>query len=424
MALNPHILAENLQAVISKKAAQIASLPAAITKDRLSSNPKFAELLMEYGIESPMKTSPKTGLETFAFAKNDAGWKDMEEEYLDDPLISCILTARLGAKSTLEETRSKRLLDIANAFGWFRVPLRYHAAHTGRYGGDEKINATNLPQMRRSTMRNAVYAPQGKVILAADLEQIECRLMATIAGQNTLVQAFANGEDIYAQFASLVFQQEVVKGRSKEDDKMRFAGKTCILGLQYGMSAVVLMNSLRKDGLLYDLAECTRMVSTYRNTYRMIPMLWKALDKGIQVMGMQPQAYKHITPITMAYQKIVLPNGMMLTYNNLRYDEKKQSTVYDFGHETRKVWGGKIAENVMQALARGIIMDYMLTIFDELDLRPALQQHDELDYVVDENKVEEIKAAMTEIMVVPPEYLPNLPMAVEINYGRTLGDCK
>lgn len=424
--LDAEILAETLQVVQAEKETLLQNVPANVTPAILRSNDQFAKLLTEMGVDVPMKTSKVTGKMAPALAKNDTGWKELEELYQDDGEVYPILLARLGAKSTLEETRSQRLLDIAVRYGWFRIPLNYYAAHTGRYGGTEKINAQNLPQVRRSKMRFGVCAPEGWVVLAADLAQIEARITAFLAGQLDLLKAFAEGRDIYSEFASIVFRTEVIKGRSKEDDKRRFVGKTCILGLGYGMSAKVLQSTLRKDGLKFSLIECDQMVQVYRHTYNKIPSLWRKLDHGISVMGSTPAAYTRVGPVTLGNGQIILPNNMPLTYANLHRNEEdpQMGWVYEFGGETRKLWGGTVAENIVQALARIVIMDNMLRIHRELGYRPALQQHDELDYVIREEEAEEAKTEMSKIMVTPPSWMPNLPLAVEINYGPSLGDCK
>jgi hypothetical protein len=96
------------------------------------SNPKFAELLRQHGVEPPMKVSPATGQQTFAFAKTDEAFKALTEH--PKPEVQMLVAARLGNKSTLEETRTQRFINIASR-GLLPVPLRNYAAHTGRLGG-------------------------------------------------------------------------------------------------------------------------------------------------------------------------------------------------------------------------------------------------------------------------------------------------
>jgi len=152
----------------------------ALDKDSLMSNPKFAELLREHGVVPPMKKSPTTGKQTYAFSKTDEEFKALLEH--ENNYVQTLVAARLGTKSTIEETRTERFIGIANR-GALPVPLRYYAAHTGRWGGDDKVNLQNLP--RASTLKYAMIAPAGYVILDSDSSQIEARTLAWLAGQNT-----------------------------------------------------------------------------------------------------------------------------------------------------------------------------------------------------------------------------------------------
>ncbi len=423
--LDANLIALELATVKAKKAALMAALPEGVKLPHLMSNPQFAEVLRNRGVDPPMKISPTTGLSTYAFAKTDTGWKELEEEWMDDDEISAILSARIGAKSTLEETRYQRLLDIGLNFTELRIPLKYYAAHPGRYGGMEGMNAQNFPRVDKSRMRFAVKAPKGYVVLAADLAQIEARIVAWLAKQKNLLEAFRQHRDIYAEFATIAFGEETVKDRSPEDKRRRFVGKTCILGLGYGMGDTKLRATLRKDGVKLDILECMKLVATYRGYYSNIPYLWRSLDSILHVMATGAGLIK-VGPVTLAKHSILLPNGMALIYNNLRRieTEKYCGWVYDFAGEVRTLWGGKVTENIVQALARILVTEYMLKIKHSIGLIPALQQHDELDYVIPARYAAKVAAVIGKIMRVPPSWAPDLPVEVEINYGPTLGDCK
>ena len=190
-------------------------------KADLMSNPKLAELLLSHGVIPPTKISPATGNATFAFAKNDEGFKALLEH--ENPQVQAIVAARLGVKSTLEETRTERFLSAAER-GAFPIPLRYYGAHTGRWSGEDKVNLQNLP--RKSALKKAVVAPEGYVVIDCDSSQIEARTLAWLAGQDDLVSAFAAGEDVYKLMASSIYSVPI------EDvtDEQRFVGKTTILG--------------------------------------------------------------------------------------------------------------------------------------------------------------------------------------------------
>ena len=278
LELDRDILASVLHDVRTEKQQVMRKLPPEIQRADLMSNNKLAALLEKLGVEVPLKISPTTGKQTWAFAKNDPEWKDMEEEYEFHPIVAPILAARTGVKSTLAETRAERLLHISQKYSKFRIPLRYYAAHTGRYGGMQSINPQNFQRIdpkkkHRLQMRYAITAPKHHVVLAGDLAQIEARITAWIAGCSKLIQAFSEERDVYAEFASLLFGHRVTKANEQE----RFIGKTCILGLGFGMGFKKLQNSLRKDDIKLSYSEAVHYTSTYRNTYAEIPNLWGLL---------------------------------------------------------------------------------------------------------------------------------------------------
>jgi DNA polymerase len=130
LVLDVELLTQHLDSVKEIKAALLYACFA--DKDTLMSNPKFAELLSSLGVVPPTKTSPATGKETWAFAKTDEGMIALLDH--EDDRVQAIVAARLGTKSTLEETRTERFIGVAGR-GTLPVPLRYYAAKTGRWGG-------------------------------------------------------------------------------------------------------------------------------------------------------------------------------------------------------------------------------------------------------------------------------------------------
>lgn len=129
--LDVPLLESHLADVKERKESLLASSGA--DKDDLMSNPKFAALLEGLGVRAPTKVSLTTGKETLALAKNDEGFKALAEH--PDVRVQALVAARLGTKSTLEETRTERFIGIAKRMEAFPIPLRYCAAHTTRWGG-------------------------------------------------------------------------------------------------------------------------------------------------------------------------------------------------------------------------------------------------------------------------------------------------
>jgi len=390
-------------------------------KDTLMSNPQFADLLRGMGVEPPMKKSPATGKLTYAFAKTDEEFKALLEH--PTPAVQTLVAARLGTKSTIEESRTERFIGIAGR-GPMPVPLRYYAAHTGRWGGDDKLNLQNLP--RNSPLKKSILAPDGYMMIDSDSSQIEARTLAWLAGQDDLVEAFDRGEDVYKIMASAIYSKSVEK-ISKDE---RFVGKTTILGAGYGMGAAKFQAQLKNFGVVVELDEAKRIIDTYRATYPKITALWKAAG-GIlgAIIGNQSTELGRDGVLKVQGNKgILLPNGLYLRYPNLRWatnEDGKPEYVYDTkkGKATipNRIYGGKVVENVCQALARIVIGDQMLLVAKKYQV--VMTVHDAIACIVPETEVERAVEYVELCMRIRPQWGPELPLNCESGSGKSYGDC-
>ena len=390
------------------------------SRDELMSNLKFAELLRGFGVEPPMKISPTTGKETLALAKSDEGFKALAEH--PDERVQALVAARLGSKSTLEETRTQRFIEISKR-GNLPIPLSYYAAHTGRWGGADKINLQNLPSRGANggKLKKAIVAPDGYVMIDSDSSQIEARMLAWWAGQDDLVDAFTRKEDVYKKMASAIYNKPVGEIQAHE----RFVGKTTILGAGYGMGAEKFQAQLKTFNTYLELEECSLAINAYRQTYGAIPMLWNQGRKVIDAMAKnQSVDFGNGVVQVEGAKGILLPNGLYQRYPNLRLvlnDEGKHQYVYDSRKGSVKLYGGKLVENVCQALARCIIVEQMLRISKKY--RPVLTVHDAIACIAPENEAEEAMAYVMECMSWTPDWAKGLPVTCEAGYGRSYGDC-
>lgn len=226
--LDAGVLHEHLIDVQERKAAIMQQVVERTDPSVFSSNAKFAVLLREHGVEVPMKRSPTTGEKIPALARGDWAFKELCADENQSLEVQALLAARIAAKSTLEETRTANLLRLSEidwprqGRGWAPVPLKYSGARTHRLSGDGGLNWQNF--QRGSRIRAAVTAPAGYRIIHRDASQIEARMVAWLAGCETLLQAFAEGRDVYSEFASIVYDRPITR-----DDKLeRFVGKTCL----------------------------------------------------------------------------------------------------------------------------------------------------------------------------------------------------
>ena len=391
-------------------------------KDDLMSNDRFAELLRTWGVEPPMKKSPATGKETYAFAKTDEAFKEL----LGHPNteVQALVAARLGTKSTIEETRTERFIGIARR-GPMPVPLRYYAAHTGRWGGDDKLNLQNLP--RGSALKKCILAPAGYMMIDSDSSQIEARTLAWLAGQNDLVEAFDRGEDVYKIMASAIYGKAVEEITKDE----RFVGKTTILGAGYGMGAAKFQAQLKNFGVSVELEEAKRIIDTYRQTYPRITALWKAAGVALEAILRDQSTELGRDGILKIEGKdgIKLPNGLYIRYPNLRQKADEETGKVEIVYDTKKgravipnrIYGGKVIENVCQALARIIIGDQMLLIAKKY--RVVMTVHDAVACIVPTEEVDRAQEYVEMCMRIRPKWGLELPLNCEAGHGESYGDC-
>ena len=413
LRLDLQLLEEHLTVTRQRKEHLLSQ--AGAERDDLMSNPKFAELLKGLGVEPPTKISPTTGKETLALAKSDEGFKALESH--PDERVQQLVAARLGNKSTLEETRTQRFIDIYNR-GLLPVPVRYYAAHTGRWGGDDKINLQNLPSrgVNGKKLKQSILAPEGCTLIDADSAQIEARVLAWLAGQDDLTQAFRDGEDVYKKMASRIYgvkEEDVTKDQ-------RFVGKTTILGAGYGMGAQKFQNHLQTFGFDMKLSEARRVIKIYREANYKINELWRDAQRYLQ----SATAFGLKDVLKIEDGTIILPSGLKLRYEDLQFDQTDRG--FEFHYKVRRgrnrIYGGKVIENVCQAIARCIIGEQMLKIAQKH--RVVLTVHDSVVCCVKDEDVVEAQEYIEECMRWTPDWAKGLPINCESGTGKSYGDCE
>lgn len=442
LRLDGKILIERLHALDAERFEMLKRIEETYgaTADQLKSRDKFAKILTALGVAVPMKVNAK-GTMTYAFAKDDLGFKEL----LIHPNIAVreLCQAKLTMSSSLEQSRLRRLIDLHNTMGgMLPVPMVYYGAHTGRFSGDEKINLQNLPRvdwdkdtkkLKKGHLRFALIAQQGYSIVAADFSNIEARLVATLAGQDDLVEKFRNGEDIYSWFASMIYGYPVNK---KDHPLERFVGKTCILGLGYGMGWRKFLLKMLQEGVEMDEKEAKRIVYLYRDTFPKIKQCWQTLDALAAKFLTDPTGMYVWNNLTFMHERIVLPNGMPVMYPDIamgpqglyfrsrkfKASQEEESDTLDW-QDGNRIWGGSFLENICQALARIIATGAERRLAD-MNLEAALQVHDELVFHLPTNLVDICKRAIESEMTKKVDWMPNLPIQVEIGCGGSYGAAK
>lgn len=410
----------------------------------LSSNGKFVKALEALGIEVPTKTSKTTGLEIPAVAKSDDALQALLLH--PDQRVVKLVEGRLAAKSTQAESRALRML--ARGKDGMRLPiyLNYAGAHTFRWSGGDKFNPQNFKQAKKlgGALRKAMRAPKGYVLVVVDAAQIEARIVAWLAGEAWVVEAFREGRDLYSEFASKAYGRII----TKMDKEERFVGKTCVLGLGFQMGGpklqVTLLTQSINQGLepvRMELPVCYRLVNTYRTECKRIKGLWDFMnDRGISAMLslQEGEEFKHKS-IVFEKGAVRLPNGLRLLYPGLSANlvhrrralnpmfklhvnhEDEAEGIQDATYLTvkgrSKLYGGLLTENIVQALARIIVADVMLEL--SKTYRIVMMTHDEIVFVAKKRDAKQALAHAMELMKRPPKWGPDLPLNSEGGYDES-----
>jgi DNA polymerase len=307
-------------------------------------------------------------------------------------------------------------------------------------------------------------APPGHVIVVRDLSQIEARINFWLAEQMSMVDTYRRGEDAYCKMATTIFSKPIKK---KEHPKERFLGKTVTLGCGYGLGWKKFQGMLRvgmlgeKGRLLGEdvaqslgvyperflgihrkyveeslppsidfvthathCANAERIIKTFRDNNPMLIQFWKTCQESLEaiVCGQYGWQFGNGGIIETCAEGLRLPNGMIMRYVELR--TKKEGKYNEFSilrdrkkGQREKLYGGKVDENITQALARIVITDDMLRMQQE-GIRCVHQVHDEILSVCPENQAEDVYKEMGIIMATPPSWAPDLPLASEGGWDR------
>jgi DNA polymerase len=438
--LNVPLLEEALRRERAKKLKTLVSLAGLLgfqpgvseeetaqqVKDELMSAPKFSRLLRTLDVEIPVKPSPKDPDKMIpALAKSDAEFTALLEH--DNPHVAAATAARLEMKSTLLETRLQSFIDTgAVRGGRLPIPAKYYGAHTGRDSGD-LYNALNLPRIGRdkddriipkltNALRLSLCAPKGKLVIAADLSGIEMRVNHFLwkVGYSMRLWAKDPTADIYKPTAAKYYAID----EKQVDKQQRQFGKVQQLGCGFQCGGAKFKDfawSQFKMPLTIEVAEDA--VRGWRAAHPEIAGRdtggWARCQRALEYIEAGQEYVIDPWGLTRTCKEgVLLPDGRVVRYPDLRrqvnqrtgYEEWK----YGSGRHTAFIYGGKMTENIVQALARIVLMDNVIEFWKRTGLRPALRVYDEAVYVVDESQAQPLLDELLAIMRTPPKWWPEL----------------
>lgn len=395
-----------------RKAALLAGV--GVTAKELRSDARFAELLRAEGVEPA--TKPGTNGPIYAFAKSDKFLKDLEEH--DNERVQALAAARVGNKTSIKQTRAVRMAHMAQR-GPMCIYLSYAGAHTTRFSGGDKLNFQNPPP----DLKRTIMAPPGHKLAIVDASQIECRILNYLAGQEDVIERFRNGEDPYVNVASEFYKRPITKEANPEE---RQVGKVLELQCGFGSGANKIRETLRiRAGILLNPDDALRARDAYRNTHPRVVDYWKEAEQNLKRMNFLstfewgPMEIK--CDIARETMRIILPNGAPLIYDTLEwYTPVEEGQIVGdpywrikLRNKHAKLYGAKLVENVVQALARVVVTQAMNRI-KAAGIRIATMTHDDIVCCIpDDHNIHNTFEFVKEQMKLSPDWLPGIPLGVD-----------
>jgi len=285
--------------------------------------------------------------------------------------------------------------------------IMYFGAHTGRFSGSGgNLNLQNLPkdEMFGVKMRHLIAPKEDKRLLVVDLSQIEVRTLCWLAGDHETMQEIKESEDIYEAFAIRFGLWSREKGSLRNDPQTRHKVKAMVLGCGYGAGApkFAMMSGMSQQ-------DAKEAVDLYRSKMKSVKKLWSYYTSSI-IGSFDIKANFTID----------LPSGRVLDYGKLSTKKQEEKIHYvammpkNGKRVPVKLWGGLVAENASQALARDIFSDMLCrinNIGNGVDL--VMHVHDEVVIEVDADKAEPALEEVIKIMSTPPDWIPDIPVSAE-----------
>lgn len=391
-----------------------------IAREVFASNDKFSALLASKGYTVPMKRSKRTGKTIPALSLGDPEFIALG--CTTDPVLKQLIEARKLAKSNLLPTRLNKLAALSKTGSWsFDVEFS-GAKQTHRFSGGSGAGGNPQNFTRGSALRAAVEAPEGFSLIVSDFSSIEMRIVAYLANSIGLTSVIEQNGDVYCDFASAFFGRKI----TKDDKEERRFGKTAILGLGYGMGAVKFHDSVfLQTGKDISKEAAKKAVSLYRHRYWQIPALWNRLNDVIPFIAGEKNGTVGLSniPVTFSQGEIILPSGLALKYPNLR--REGDEWIFDTNElktskTVQKLYGGKLLENITQALAGEICKEAMLPFLEDC----TGMVHDEIHLLVPDAAAHDAAIALNLAMSQAPSWMPKLHLAAETHIGKNWGDAK
>ena len=408
----------------------------------LSGRDEFLKWLKKtYGVELPN-----------AQAATLAAFED-ENEINEDLAEALAIRSLLQSRAT---GKAQKVLDLQHD-GRYYKPSEYHLAHTGRWQswGANFFNFSRkpLPEMQKAAhaqnirdryvkgqpdawqqaldaarnvrdfaplMRGLVCAPKGRTLITTDWRGIENYLSTFYAGDTEKLKRIEAGESPYLIFGERLFGHPI----KKSDDTKYPVSKIAELSLGYGAGHVKFKGMAKiQAGLDIELAESKRIVNVWRDSNRYVVNAWRQVEAAFHYALSGDDVtywsgFKFSSPRP-GLVTITLPNGYQLRYPHAAISSEGE-LYYAPNGTPKKLYGGKIWENIIQSVARSLLCEALQTL-EAKGVEVILHVYDE---IVAESAAKDAKktaALIAKVMTTAPAWAPELKLEVEQKIDRRWG---
>lgn len=383
-----------------------------VDRSVLASAAKFAAALEELGVDVPTKYSVKQKKWVYAFAKSDEDFTDLLMH--DDERVATLVAAKLANSSTIGTTRALRMFRLART-GKLAVALHIWGAATDRWSGANKMNFQNFK--RKSKLRKSIQAMPGHVLCVGDSSNIEARGTAWFCSQEEMLAIFNSGQDPYNHMASIIYGKPIFRKQVDENGKLvfeteGFVGKQAVLGLGYGMGWKKFMATCRSYGVFLDEELCMRTVMLYRAANYRVEDMWATLTQWSHMIAAGAGEEMEIKGVRLVprEKRIWFPNGTSLFYPHAQFTDDND-VMYRTQSGFKKLYGGKLLENIIQKLSRDVVAHQINEISDRY--RIGTMSHDEAVWAALIAEREEALAWGLAQMRIAPSWAQGWPLDAE-----------
>jgi DNA polymerase len=212
------------------------------------------------------------------------------------------------------------------------------------------------------------------------------------------------------------------------DKTQRQVGKTVVLGAGYGVGHVKLQGFLKNQaGVEVTLDEAKRIIDTYRSASFKIANFWRNAGEALAALtagqSMQVDAVGLIRAIP--GKGLTLPSGLFIQYPNLRKVTNEETGKFELVYTSKglpvRIYGGKVVENICQAVARQVVAEQMLRVSKRYKV--VLTVHDAVAIIAKKEEAKEAQTYLEECMSWNPKWATGLPLSCESGVGASYGDC-